>query len=454
MERTSMKNTMQKVMWGLAVMVLCVLAVHTPAQAMTTEEQADGKTIYRIQNSDYAETTMTVGKQGTFTYDLSGLTDPMDGSAITAMQVTSISTSNSEVLQVNGDGSFTALTPGEATVYIQGTYGNYNVYFSGRCDVTVTVDMTNVVLEKNSIKGIFSTYDYEYETSIALKNVPAGVILSDNNVELVCESSNSGMRAYCSLENNQLTLNFDSPGKTTLTITIGGKAFTVEVNVQNITISKQGVVQAKGKKVKLKIKGTSDKPVWTSSNSKVAKVSKKGVVTCKKIGNAVITADFNGAKVGCAISVVSPKKVKVIRYAKMIGSKWKYSQPKRMQKGYYDCSSLVWKSYCKMGKKIGGNNYYAPVAADLAKWCKSHGKKITNSYTRNHIQKMKLNPGDLMFETGANNGRYLGIFHVEMFTGYTLSHYDNNGKPVLYETWGARPDGCYGGGYMIYRPYK
>ena len=166
----------------------------------------------------------------------------------------------------------------------------------------------------------------------------------------------------------------------------------------------------------------------------------------------MITASFGEAKVGCAVSVVSAKKVKTIRYAKMIGTKWKYSQPKRMQKGYYDCSSLVWKAYCKMGKRIGGN--YALVAADLAKWCKANGKKITNSYTRNHIQKMKLNPGDLMFETGADNGRYLGIYHVEMFTGYVVAYYGSDGKPVLYETWGARPDGYYGGGYMIYRPYK
>lgn len=41
-----------------------------------------------------------------------------------------------------------------------------------------------------------------------------------------------------------------------------------------------------------------------------------------------------------------------------------------------------------------------------------------------------------------------------MFTGYVVAYYGSDGKPVLYETWGARPDGYYGGGYMIYRPYK
>ena len=169
-----MKNTMQKAMWAIAAAIFCILVVHTPAQAMMTEDQADGKSIYRIQNGEYAEMTMTVGKQGTFTYDLTGLTDPMDGSAVTTLQVTSISTSNSEVLQMNADGSFTAVAPGEATVSIQGTYGTYNMYFSGRCDVTVVVDMTNVTLEKNSVKGIYSGY-VNFETSVALQNVPAGI---------------------------------------------------------------------------------------------------------------------------------------------------------------------------------------------------------------------------------------------------------------------------------------
>ena len=420
-----MKNTMQKAMWAIAAAIFCILVVHTPAQAMMTEDQADGKSIYRIQNGEYAEMTMTVGKQGTFTYDLTGLTDPMDGSAVTTLQVTSISTSNSEVLQMNADGSFTAVVPGEATVSIQVTYGTY--------------------------KGIYSGYVH-FETSVALQNVPAGIVSSEDNSNFSVQSSNAGVDVNCTLEENRIKLSFYNYGKTTLTLTINGKEFKLEVNIQNVTISKQGMVQAKGRKVQLKIKGTSEKPVWSSSNPKVAKVTKNGHVSCKKKGNAVITASFGEAKVGCAISVVSAKKVKTIRYAKMIGTKWKYSQPKRMQKGYYDCSSLVWKAYCKMGKKIGGN--YALVAADLAKWCKANGKKITNSYTRNHIQKMKLNPGDLMFETGADNGRYLGIYHVEMFTGYVVAYYDSDGKPVLYETWGARPDGYYGGGYMIYRPYK
>lgn len=65
---------------------------------------------------------------------------------------------------------------------------------------------------------------------------------------------------------------------------------------------------------------------------------------------------------------------------------------------------------------------------------------------------MKFRPGDLMFETGQDNGRYKGIYHVEMFVGYAVAYYDQNGKPVLNELWAARPEGCYGGGHLMERP--
>ncbi len=65
---------------------------------------------------------------------------------------------------------------------------------------------------------------------------------------------------------------------------------------------------------------------------------------------------------------------------------------------------------------------------------------------------MKLRPGDLIFKTGENNGRYKGIYHVEMFVGYSVSYYNESGKPVLNELWAARQEGYGGGGDMVGRP--
>lgn len=104
-----------------------------------------------------------------------------------------------------------------------------------------------------------------------------------------------------------------------------------------------------------------------------------------------------------------------------------------------------------MGKTFGDSSY-APVAANIAKWCARHKKMVTKSYTWNQIQEMKLRPGDLLFKTGQKNGRYKGIYHVEMFVGYAVSHYDEFGEPVLTERWAAREEDYGGGGYPIARP--
>ena len=40
-----------------------------------------------------------------------------------------------------------------------------------------------------------------------------------------------------------------------------------------------------------------------------------------------------------------------------------------------------------------------------------------------------------MFETGQKNGRYKGIYHVEMITGYIFYGFDGNGKAELGIQW-------------------
>jgi hypothetical protein len=61
-----------------------------------------------------------------------------------------------------------------------------------------------------------------------------------------------------------------------------------------------------GNTVNLKVSGTSKKVTWKSSDSKVAKVSSKGVVTAKKKGSAKITATVDGKKYTCKVTVEKP----------------------------------------------------------------------------------------------------------------------------------------------------
>lgn len=80
------------------------------------------------------------------------------------------------------------------------------------------------------------------------------------------------------------------------------------VAVKSIKLNKTKVTLSKGKKVKLKAtvapSNATDKNVtFTSSNTKVATVNAKGVVTAKKAGKATITAKAGTKKAACKIVV-------------------------------------------------------------------------------------------------------------------------------------------------------
>lgn len=58
-----------------------------------------------------------------------------------------------------------------------------------------------------------------------------------------------------------------------------------------------------GQSITLKVKGTKKKVKWSSSNKKVASVTKKGKVTAKKVGSATIKAKIGKKTLKCKIKV-------------------------------------------------------------------------------------------------------------------------------------------------------
>ncbi len=75
-------------------------------------------------------------------------------------------------------------------------------------------------------------------------------------------------------------------------------------------LNKKKLTLTVGQKVALKVKGTSKKAKWKSSNKNVASVSPKGVVKAKKAGAAKITARVGKKKLSCSVKVKSGVKVK------------------------------------------------------------------------------------------------------------------------------------------------
>ena len=255
------------------------------------------------------------------------------------------------VVSVDGNGFYQALRMGSGEVFIRGYSSSGMLMFSATCTIQVSVDMSGVTLEKSSLTG-YLCGESQFSENI---QILSSYVLNEENSEFTYSSTNSDMSVGCSLKDNMLIIESGSEGKTVLSVTINGKVFEVSVTITRLEISKRSYVGSKGKTLRLRIKGTGEKVVW-SSNSKAAKVNGSGTVRLRRNGNAVITANVAGHKLGCAISVISPKLLKVVKRAKYIGENWTYSQPKRMKKGYYDCSSLVWRTYGQIGKKFGMAN--------------------------------------------------------------------------------------------------
>lgn len=96
-----------------------------------------------------------------------------------------------------------------------------------------------------------------------------------------------------------------------------------------------------------------------------------------------------------------------------------YSQAKRGQGNYTDCSYLVQWTYKKLGVNLPG------TAAAQGKYCVDNGLTIPKS---------SLAPGDLVFWSHNPNGRFMNITHVGIYAG--------DGKVV---------DASYGKGMVVYR---
>lgn len=211
-------------------------------------------------------------------------------------------------------------------------------------------------------------------------------------------------------------------GTIDISIIVDGKMLTAKIIVTNpkFTSSAEIMYKKQSKTVKLKgLNSTYSTVAFSSSNKKVATVSKKGVVKAKKSGRVRIYAQVDGKKIYALVEVSSKAGYQASKKAIAISkTKTKYSQIRRMRKGYYDCSSLVSRVYRPYGVYFGVKRGWSPTAAAIGKWC-TRNKKVLS---KKAVSYKKLLPGDLVCYSYARNGRYRNISHIEIYVG--------NGKNV------------------------
>lgn len=359
------------------------------------------------------------------------------------------------VLIVDEKGNYEAVNVGQVTVDVSMYDSNGTWIITVVYDITVRLDMTSVTLDKTSetkycIKDSYSMPEFTFQMISETLELPD----DPEAYQISCETPNEDMNISCYIgENHTIVLYPYEAGSASVTITINNKQFKVHIKAAEVSMPKNSLLMSKKQVKQLHIKGAQKGIKWSSSNPKAVKVFSNGKVKAKRTGNAVIKAKIGDVSLGCAVSVVLPKRQKVIKRAIKIGQTCTYSQAKRMEKNYYDCSSLVWRSYKLCGINFGNANY-APVAADQGKWCVKNKKIVKGGLSNKNIQNMKINAGDVMFETGeSDNGRFRGIFHVEMISGYVCYGFDSNNNPVLGIAWANRPvDYYWHGGQLVGRP--
>lgn len=222
-----------------------------------------------------------------------------------------------------------------------------------------------------------------------------------------------------------------SSGNYTIEVTVDGKEYTCKLKVFKYSFKRNSKTVADNKSknwvesasmlalypkesvtLSTSSSGISGKVTWKSSDKSIATVTSKGKVTAKRAGYADITATKDGETITYRVGISSKTAILALRKCYSWYGKLTYSQPKRMQKNYADCSSFVWRGYTRVGKTLG-NRYIAFTAAGLSDWCKQKGYRIYEG--KADIE--TLLPGDLIFWCGANNGRSNGIYHVDIYQG-------------------------------------
>lgn len=295
-------------------------------------------------------------------------------------------------------------------------------------------DVTSVTLAQNRLAAKRTKIGaFDNEVTSFKVDVNSRIELSETtNANVSVVSSNANMKVAAYLEKNVLSIDVYNPGVSTLTVDINGKKFNLDVNIIDNEMSSTSIVLAEGGSHQLRIRGEgTGNTVWSSANPAIAEVDSSGRIIGKSKGNTLITAKVNGKTFGCVVSVTSELRKNVVEWARAYSLRSKYSQSRRMDEGYYDCSALAWRAYNKFGFNIMSTNY-APTAAAMGKYYDQNKKIVEGGLSDANIRNMMFEPGDLFFMEGfVNNGRYRNVYHVEIISGYTFNGFDKNGNPII-----------------------
>jgi uncharacterized protein YjdB len=199
--------------------------------------------------------------------------------------------SDDKVALVDEDGFVTAIAPGTATITAQAMDD------SGKkavCYVTVSnrVPATGVTLANKSLVMVPGE-DKLVQAVMAPVNSTDSLKWSSDNVAVAKVDTKTGKITAKSIGTANITV-----------MTNSGKTAIIEITVIGLNVTSLELEQYT--EYTLTVEGTTSRVTWDITNPAVA-VVRNGMVSTRATGNATITAQVNGRKLQCKLSVVKIK---------------------------------------------------------------------------------------------------------------------------------------------------
>ncbi|MDD6709785.1 MAG: Ig-like domain-containing protein [Ruminococcus sp.] len=321
---------------------------------------------------------------------------------------------NLKVIGLVGNATFTSSNSKAATV---NSNGKVTCKSAGNSNITV---IANGVTLKCKVRVINPFI--KYKSKIYIKNSTT-ISIRGKIGKATFKSSNNKIATV----NSKGKITGKKKGTCTIIIRTNGVTLKKRITVINPKLNKNSTKLVQGKTFKLKVYGGNGKVKYSSSNNRIATVSKYGNIRAKYAGSCKVTIIRNGIKLVCKVKVTASK------YP--VGLKYNFKQTKKNitrhmsetfnLSSYYKINNNAKALYSS--KKCSKKQYQNVKLTNLVKF-KSSDNKVATVYANGKI-KAKIKGNCTITVTLYNKKTYTYNLKIaDKLTEKTLK----NGKKVKY----------------------
>ncbi|MDD5889301.1 MAG: Ig-like domain-containing protein [Ruminococcus sp.] len=321
---------------------------------------------------------------------------------------------NLKVIGLVGNATFTSSNSKAATV---NSNGKVTCKSAGNSNITVIANGVTLKCKVRVINPII-----KYRTKIYIKNSTT-ISIRGKVGKSTFKSSNKKVATV----NSKGKITGKKKGTCTIIIRTNGVTLKKRITVINPKLNKNSTKLVQGKTFKLKVYGGNGKVKYSSSNNRIATVSKYGNIRAKYAGSCKVTIIRNGIKLVCKVKVTASK------YP--VGLKYNFKQTKKNitrhmsetfnLSSYYKIDSNAKALY--KSKKCSKKQYQNVKLTNLVKF-KSSDNKVATVYANGKI-KAKIKGNCTITVTLYNKKTYTYNLKIaDKLTEKTLK----NGKKVKY----------------------